>query len=358
MEYSLGLSLVEPGRAATEPAWTEDAPAASDARALRNDAVAAALCAALPGLAPVADRTLDAYDLMEDTEPAEVMIRRFHRLRVLEGPCAMGTMRLLLMDGHIDATLLIGAAGDPASLERRLGQEIATLARASGHVPVLAGQPVSPLRLAADLVARNAAGLRRSGRALRWRTLLARSGVPSLVLLTLLAVLAAAAAVQDGLSRGRLVMRADATRPMTFVTVAVPPPVWRLGLLPRFRLEGVVRETGGHVVLDAYRDEVLRAGPGAPFTVLPLKGVDPAYVLISHLEAARPAVALGNVGIAWSALLALLPLGVWGGLVLRPWITTPAPGRDALRVATSRQALFVAQIGGLLAVALAARHFL
>ena len=358
MEYNLGLSLVEPGRPATESAWTDDEAAASDARALRNEAIAAALCAAIPGLAQVEDRTLDAYELMEDSQPAEVMIRRFHRLRVLEGPSAIGTMRLLVMDGLIDATLFIGVAGDPATLERLLAQEIATVARASGHEPVLAGQPASPTELAAHLIARNAAALRRSGRNLRWRTLLDRAGVPSLVLLTLLALLAAAAAVQDGLSRGRLVVLADATRPMTFVTTAVLPPVLRLGFFPRFQLEGVVRETGARVVLDAYRDVVLRAGPGAPFTVLPLRESEPAYVLMSQLESAHPVLAVGTLGIAWPALLSLLPMGLWAWLVLRPWITTPAPQRAGLRITTSRQALFVLQIGLLLAGALAARHFL
>lgn len=358
MDYTLGLSLVEPGRPATQSAWTDDDAAASDARALRNEEVAAALCAALPGLAPVADRTLDAYELMEDDQPAEVMIRRFHRLRVLEGPSAIGTMRLLVMDGLIDATLFLGAAGDPATLERRLGEEIATLARASGHAPVLAGQPVSPPELAAQLVARNADALRRRGRNLRWRTLLDRAGVPSLVLLTLLALLAAAAAVQDGLSRGRLVVQADATRPMTFVTTAIVPPIWRLGVFPRFQLEGVVRETGERVRVDTYRDVVLHAGHGAPFTVLPLRGAEPGYVLITQLDSAHPVLALGPVGIAWPALLALLPMGLWAWLVLRPWLTTPAPQRAVLRIATSRQALFVAQLGLLLAVALAVRQFI
>ena len=358
MDYNLGLSLVEPGRPATESSWTDDDAAASDARALRNEAIAAALCAAIPSLAPVADRSLDAYELMEDNQPAEVMIRRFHRLRVLEGPSAIGTMRLLVMDGLIDATLFLGVAGDAGALERLLAQEIATLARASGHGPVLAGQPVSPKELAAHLVARNAAALHRRGRNLRWRTLLDRAGVPSLVLLTLLALLAAAAAVQDGVSRGRLVVLADATRPMTFVTTAVLPPVMRLGLFPRFQLEGVVRETGERVRVDTYRDVVLRAGPGAPFTVLPLRESEPAYVLMSQLESAHPVVAVGTLGIAWPALLALLPMGLWGWLVLRPWLATPAPQRAVLRIATSRQALFVVQIGLLLAVALAARHFL
>jgi len=81
-------------------------------------------------------------------------------------------------------------------------------------------------------------------------------------------------------------------------------------------------------------------------------------VLISQLESAHPVVAVGTVGIAWPALLALLPMGLWGWLVLRPWITTPASQRAGLLVATSRQALFVLQIGMLLAGALAARHFL
>lgn len=358
MDYNLVLSLVEPGRPPTASAWTDDDAASSDARALRNDAVAAALCAAIPGLAPVADRSLDAYELMEDDQPAEVMIRRFHRLRVLEGPSAIGTMRLLVMDGLIDASLFLGVTGDPATLERLLAQEIATLARASGHEPVLAGKPASPKELAAHLVARNAAALQRRGRNLRWRTLLDRAGVPSLVLLTLITLLAAAAAVQDGVSRGRLVVLADATRPMTFVTTAVLPPVMRLGFFPRFQLEGVVRETGERVRVDTYRDVVLRAGPGAPFTVLPLRGAEPAYVLMSQLESAHPVVALGPVGIAWPALLGLLPLGLWAWLVLRPWLATPAPQRAMLRIATSRQALFVVQLGLLLAVGLAARHFL
>jgi hypothetical protein len=164
--------------------------------------------------------------------------------------------------------------------------------------------------------------------------------------------------VQDGLARGRLALGVDASQPMTFITQAVPPPGWRLFVLPQYHLEGVVRETGARVRLEAYRDQVLRAGPGAPFTVLPLPGAEPPYVLAARLDAAQPAIALGPVGIAWPALLAILPLGLWGGLVLRPWLTTPAPGRVALRISTSRQALFLLQVALAIAVVLVVRHFL
>jgi G3E family GTPase len=102
------------------------------------------------------------------------------------------------------------------------------------------------------------------------------------------------ALIEPGFSLEPLVVLADATRPMTFVTTAVLPPVMRLGLFPRFQLEGVVRETGERVRVDTYRDVVLRAGPGAPFTVLPLRESEPAYVLMSQLESAHPVVAVGR----------------------------------------------------------------
>jgi hypothetical protein len=79
-----------------------------------------------------------------------------------------------------------------------------------------------------------------------------------------------------------------------------------------------------------FREEVLRAAPGARFTVLATRDADTPYLLRQAHASHQPFVRLGDGGVSWLALLALVPLGFWGVTVWRPWRRATAADRPRM----------------------------
>jgi len=349
------LSRLDPagsGRLVETRAWIADDPEGSDAVAARNTAITAALAAHLSSLTTRSDRRDLVLETMEDDVTPEVMIRRFHRARVLSGETDDAAVEVTLMDNVARLAVAVDPAADVAPVVSRL---CAVIRDATGYVPVLpwTGHATSPEDAATALLDRHRHHLTRLRRQVRREAVLARFGVPSIVIMTLLAWVATVWIGAEALRLGRVAVATDATRPMTFVTLAIPPAPTILGLFPDYALDGTIAETGQPARVKVYRDQVIRAGYQARFTVFATSLPDQPFVLQAIHDRQGPVVTIGPVAVAWFALIALLPAGLWGWLVVRPWWTTPTAGRPALRARMTRTVIWGAQIAvGILVVAL------
>lgn len=340
------------GKLVETSAWIADEPADSDAMAVRNQAIADALIGRLPSLSAQPDRTSLVYDTMEDAVPPEAMIRRFHRARILSGLVDNQAVEVTLLDHVARVTVGVDPASDIAPALSQLFTLVHTL---TGYAPVLpwTGHATTPIDAAAALLDRNRLHLDRLRRQTRREALLARFGVPSVVLTTLLAWLVAGWIGTEAFRIGREYAATDITRPMTFVTLAIPPAPTILGLFPDYALDGVIAETGQTVRVKVFREQVIRAGYQARFAVLPTSLPERPFVLQSIHDNAGPVVTVGSESIAWFGALALLPLGLWGWLVIRPWWTVAPEARQALRVQTARMTIWGVQIAlAIMAIAL------
>ena len=364
-KYLIWLEAVDPTRCESgewsrESLWSADDPAASDAMAIANDARIAHLRAVLPGLEAAGNRTDMLEDVLEEDLPPEVMIRRFHRMRVVTGPWEGGDIEIILLDDVAQVSIQMAPGRTVGDLGRALEGLLKAFTRATGLQPMLAGTTrLAPMtEIVAALVVRHGKHYAQFGSRGRREALLVRLGVPSAVILTALAWATAAAIVFLAIRVGTEMAAADPDRPMRFVTQAVPPPGVFLGVFPDFMLDGQVVETGEPVRLPVYRDQALRAGPGAPFTVLPTTLPASPYVLKARYDQNQPLLRLGPVAMTWVGGLAVVPMGLWGALVGRPWWKTPPERRDALRRRTSRMLLGLLQIAGLMVAVALARTWL
>jgi len=364
-KYLIWLEAVDPARCESDTwsrdhLWIADEPAASDTMAASNDARIARLRAVLPGLAVAGDRTDTLEDVLEDDVPAEVMIRRFHRIRVATGPWEGGTIEVILFDDTAQLSIGVAPGRTPADLGRALEGLLDAFTRTTGLHPMLPATTrlAPPAEIVAALMVRHGKPYARFGSQQRREALLVALGLPSVVILTALAWAAAPMIVFLAIRVGTEMAAADPDRPMRFVTQAVPPPGVFLGVFPDFMLDGQVVETGEPVRLPVYRDQALRAGPGAPFTVLPTTLPASPYVLKARYDQNQPLLRLGPVAMTWVGALAVVPMGLWGALVGRPWWKTPPERRDALRRRTSRMLLGLAQIAGLMVAVALARMWL
>lgn len=363
--YSIWFCLVESTRLAADatlkdaalPEWTDDDPAASDAMAERNAGIVTRLQSRLPGLAPVPDRIEDICETIAGGLSPETMIRRFHRMRVVAGPWPMGTVHVWLYDGIAHVLLTITAPADPPRLEQAVASLTAAVAEATSCRPILPdGRAAAGSEIfAAALLAHHTAGLRRARRRYRWHRILRALGMPGLLILGAAALLTTGAILWDAYERSRRLHGADPARPMTFITTAIPPPTHLLGLLPRFALDAVIAETGQPVRLPVYRDQAMRGGPRAMFTVLPTGDSETPFILKTVHDRSGPVLPLAGRGIAWTAILALIPPALFGWLVARPWLTAPAGQRDRVRQDTGRKLVSSLLLTAIAVLALLAR---
>jgi len=312
--------------------WSADAsPEAAEAVQASNEAKAARLHERLPQLEVIkqnfglVSHFVEAAGLDEDAA-----WRRYHRYIALAGPWREGRLGVELLDGitvvSAEAVDLAGAA-DRRAFEQELAALIAGLCEASGQVFYDAVRTTLPADEAArTLLARNADGLKQLEGATRRGRWGSRFGGVSVVVLALLALLASAAIVRYAVERGTLLTDVDVSRPMTFVTDYLPQPdtLWH-GLAPDYELAGHIAETGELARVEAFRNHYIAAGPGARFPVYATRRAAMPYVLRDYYANTQPVARLGETGVSWSALLALIPVFLWGFFVGRPYSrTTPA----------------------------------
>lgn len=296
------------------------------------------------------------FDALLDGDPSqEATVRRLHRSRAMRARWRGGQLHVRLHDrvAEVHLSVVDLALEDRQAFAADLAACLHQLATATGMAPTdaLSGQPTSPELAALSWLARHAASLDRLARQVarsRWRR---RLGPASLAILAALVLVLSSAIVAAALQRGTLMLQVDPALPQTFVTDTLGPPARRLGLLPAFTLEGRVGAEAGRVQLPVGRSEFLRAGPGAPYTVLPTRRPQTPYVLRTDFESAGPILRLGAAGLAWFAALAVLPPLLFYAITVRP-ILRAGPAARSSRVAdASRHLLRLAlAIGVFLAV--------
>ena len=172
--------------------WSADASAsASDAIDQRNRAIAARLRERIPGLAAARDRLADFDDLVDDDLSQEAVLRRYHRSRVLVGPWRGGELCVRIYDDLIAVTIPVVdlVRRERPALVRDLQALLDTLTETTGMVPwdPATGAPLPATAATQVLLERHGAGLERLSRAVIRERLRRHLGLPSLVVLTLLA---------------------------------------------------------------------------------------------------------------------------------------------------------------------------
>jgi len=341
--------------------WSADSsPEESAAIAARNEEICTRLRAPLPGLSPVKDTDDYAEVCADDALSQEQVLRRFHRRRTLSGPWRGGELRFEVYDevAHLCVPASASDARNRGEYTGALETLIAQVAGATGMQARVPGEVRSgnPDEVASAALNRSDAALIRMERLERKERLRQRLGMPSLVVLAALALLGTVVLVWQGVERGITMAAVDLAAPATFLVESSLPPRARLGLFPAFTLRGRIAETGEAVDLPVFRDQYLRAGPGAPFTVLRTGDPRAPYVLRSTYDSAAPVVRIGSMGLAWHTWLALLPPVLFYAWVLRPLRKAP-PAHRAVQLAgvTGKLQRLLLLVAVMLAGVLAAR---
>jgi hypothetical protein len=306
--------------------WASDAdPAVHERIDARNRTWSRALQDRLPGLVAVAADFEELQELIDPGVATETALRRARRYTVLRGPWSRGELTIRISDTAVDAEIVVAEPGLDAAALQVLEADLAVLL---GQVASATGlaiwdpssrQRLEPTAAATLLLARHANGLRQCARQVRRARRMQRWGLPSAVLLTMLALGAAAFLVREAVSDGTLAARTDPTRTATFVTERLEAPARDFPAATRYALSGRIDETRQMVRLEVSRDQFVRAAPGARYTVLSTSDATTPFLLRPAFEERRPFVRVGEAGISWLALLALAPIGLWLGFVWRPW---------------------------------------
>jgi len=324
---------------------------AAHAEQLKSEALQRAqkLQAGLPSLQrlPLTRADLDSLgaDDAEDDAPMDDMLGRAERHVVLQGAWLGGTLTLRLHDTLLVAALHPADDADDAT-RSKLPHLLHSLSAHSGwplqgRADAPAPAPANAAQAAWQQHLRLRQRLRRDARReRRWQA----AGPPAALLLTAAAWAAAAMLVHEAIDTGTTAARADRQRTVEFTAqqLAGAVPGWHFA--PRYRLTGAVDGGGVAVPLDVPRDVYLRAAPGARYTVVPTS--DPRRPVVLDRDAESPLLQGEGWGVSRSAVLALLPLVLWGLAVVRPIARARTPQTWAR---LSRRAVFV--LGGSAAAA-------
>jgi len=351
-----------PGRDAAD-LWSADASAAdSEAVAARNDAICARLREDLPGLSPAKDRDDYVELCADDGLSQEQVLRRYHRMRALTGPWRDGELLLEVYDRiallHVPASAR--DARQRADYAAALEALIALVARATGMAPRMPGESRTGTagETAAALIAGAQRALTQMERRERSRRLQQQLGLPSLVVLAVLALLGTLLLAWHGIERGTLMAGANPQAPATFIAQSAPPPHYALGVFPKFALHGRIAETGEAVELAVFREQYIRAGPGAPFSVLRTGDPQSPWVLRAAYDSASPVLRIGSIGLAWHTWLALVPAAAFFLWVLRPLQRVPASQRPWQLAAVTAKLRFVLLSAAAMAAVILAKRLL
>jgi hypothetical protein len=321
------------GPARIDPWCADGSIDESEAIGWRNRDICRRLGLVFPD-AQAADDDSD-FDALLDGDPSqEATVRRLHRSRAMRARWRGGQLHVRLHDrvAEVHLSVVDLALEDREAFAADLAACLHQLATSSWQA-----QHAASLDRLARRVARS-----------RWRR---RLGPASLAILAALVRVLSSAIVAAALQRGTLMLQVDPTLPQTFVTDTLGPPARRLGLLPAFTLEGRVGAEAGRVQLPVGRSEFLRAGPGAPYTVLPTRRPQAPYVLRTDFESAGPILRLGASGLAWFAALAVLPPLLFYAITVRPILRADPAARSSRVADASRHLLrLLLAVGVFLAV--------
>lgn len=343
--------------------WSADAdPAASEAIARRNDAICGRLRESLPSLSSAKAQEDYTELCADDALSQEQVLRRFHRMRALAGRWRDGDLRFEIFDdvAYLEVPVSADDSRNRTEYTDALEALIALVIETSGMTPRLPDGASGTSARAAAVSAMTAAdtALSRMARQYRILRLQQQLAMPSLAVFALLAIVATLALLWTGLDRGTLMAAADGNAPATFVTEATLPPTYQLGVFPKFALRGRVAETQERVELPVFREQYLRAGAGAPFTVLHTGNAGTPYVLRSDYDNAAPVVRIGSIGIAWHTWLAIAPPALFYVWIVRPLRRGPESQRARRLADVTAKLKYVLLIAGFALAAVLARRIL
>lgn len=337
-----------------DPCWMENAPARewddavwiadqdtklSAEIATRNADIAQALVVQVPGLMS-AKEGLELDEYSDEDLNQESVLRRYHRCRVLTGAWSGGDLVIRIFDSALDVNFqMVNLSREELPrFIRDLQALLAKIETASGMRPWYAAEHrVEGISTAVTrLLESRASALERHFRATRRERIKQRLALPSLAISGLLAFALALGIAADATERGEMLAGVRANAPATFVTDGMPSPQYRWGVFPKFSLHGHIEGQTRQWVLPVFRNEYLRAGVGAPYTVLPTGDTKP-YLLRSEYEASMPHIHLGGVVLPWYVVVAVLPVGLWYFIFVKPLISATPQQREAILSVISRR---------------------
>lgn len=358
--YNFDLVLVHPrllqqgSDMTTDARWAADeSPEACAALSTRARETIERLKKALPDLQPVQVEAEEVPDLLGRVQDPEVSIRRLHRFARLVGTWECGRVLIGAYDNSIEVSLAVDAERlSSDNLIESLARLLTGLESAT-HFNFLdqeGRRTLEPASAAALLLERNNKGLLALQRATRRSRRLQALAAPSAILVTIVVAILAFLIIRGAVEHGSLVLRIDPAREAVFVTTALTPPASGFSLSPGYTLEGHILDTGERGRLPVSRDVYIRAAPGARHTVLHTSDPATPWVLKATFNSDEAVMRVGNGGVAWFALVALLPVALWGVLVLYPWVRVRGEGRALMKEQMIQNLLSIAKLTLLLGV--------
>lgn len=358
--YNFDVLLVHPSLLqqgsdlTTDARWAADeSPEACAALSTRTREAVERLKKALPDLQPLPVEAEEVPDLLGRVQDPEVSIRRLHRFARLVGTWECGSVLIGAYDNSVEVSLAVDAARlSSNNLIESLARLLTGLESAT-HFNFLdqeGRRTLEPASAAALLLERNNKGLLALQRATRRSRRLQALAAPSAILMTIVVAILAFLIIRGAVEHGSLVLHTDPAREAVFVTTTLTPPALGFSLLPRYTLEGHILDTGERGRLAVSRDVYIRAAPGARHTVLRTSDPTTPWVLRATFNSDEAVMRVGNGGVAWFALVALLPVALWGVLVLYPWVRVRGEGRALMKEQMTRNLLSIAKLTLLLGV--------
>lgn len=359
-----------------DPSWVENTPGAesgeamwiadqdtdlSENIALRNADISQSLAALIPELTSTKEwLELEVY--ADERLSQEAVLRRYHRCRILSCDWCGGVLEIRIYDCKLDVSFQMVnlLRADLPRFKTDLQALLAKIEKAGGMKPWHAKEHriVAIDVVVSRLLESHATSLARHFRATRRERVKRSLAMPSLVLSGLLAFALSFEIARDALQRGELLSNVQESATATFVTDRMLPPQYRLGVFPKFSLQGHIEGQTRQQVLPVFRNEFLRTGPGAPYTVLPTGDANQPYILRTEYESSLPLVRLGSFALPLRAALAVLPIGFWYFYLLKPLINL-APLQREVKMSKISSRFGMILLGGMAFIALVVlRQFL
>lgn len=358
--YNFDVLLVHPSLLqqgsdlTTDARWAADeSPEACAALSTRTREAVERLKKALPDLQPLPVEAEEVPDLLGRVQDPEVSIRRLHRFARLVGTWECGSVLIGAYDNSVEVSLAVDAARLSSNNLIESLARLLTCLESATHFNFLdqeGRRTLEPASAAALLLERNNKGLLALQRARRRSRRLQALAAPSAILMTIVVATLAFLIIRGAVEHGSLVLRTDPAREAVFVTTTLTPPASGFSLSPSYRLEGHTLDTGEHARLLVSRDVYIRAAPGARHTVLHTSDPATPWVLRATFNPDEAVLRVGDGGVAWFALGALLPVALWGVLVLYPWVRVRGKGRALMKEQMTRNLLSIAKLTLLLGV--------
>lgn len=350
-----------PDREWEDALWVADQDTDLSAQiATRNAEIAHALIAEVPGLTS-SKAGLDLDEYADEDLSQEAVLRRYHRVRLLAGTWSGGELMIRIFDRALEVSFqMVDLSRDEFPRFTRDVQDLLEkIETASGMRPWYAAEHCveSVAAAVSRLLESRAGALRRHFRSTRRERLKRRMGLPLIALSGVAAFALALGIAADAFLEAKILAGVRTDSPVAFVTDAVPPPRYRWGVFPQFTLWGHIEGQTQRSTLPVFRDEYLRAGVGAPYTVLQTGDPSRPYILRSAYEASLPHIPLRDRGLPWHVAVAVLPLALWYYMFLKPLIGAQPWQREAALSAASHRFGLVLLGGAALLAVVAIRQF-